>query len=369
MNAPALALRDAGGELTRGRLTLTQAAQAFLRWASAHGYAKNTLVSYGFGLSEFLRYAAGVKLTTPSEVTILALDGYFVWLQVNGASARTASHRRSVLVALWTWLEHEGFADRNIAAKTFRIKFTTRAPVYLEGHQIDGFLGTLAALTDPLGRRDHAIAATLFYTGLRVGELAALTRANVDLVASRVKVLHGKGDKDRTVVLPPRLAPILRAYLADTRPALLARPMGSVYFYQRRGCWRIKFTQDGRTRTRDFATEAEARQALARLSPPQPSTPMLFVVKRRGGGVATRAGLGLLERAIYKIIRDRARSVLDVKLSPHKLRHTCASYLLAGGAQLETIQRHLGHADVKTTMIYLHVPQRRQADEIGRVFA
>ena len=78
----------------------------------------------------------------------------------------------------------------------------------------------------------------------------------------------------------------------------------------------------------------------------------------------------MLERAIYKIIRDQAREILGGKLWPHTLRYTCASYLLdGGGAQLETIQRHLGHADVSTTMIYLHVPQQRQADEIGRVFA
>jgi hypothetical protein len=108
MNAPALALQDVGGDLTRPTLTLTQAARSFLRWLEAHGYAKNTLLSYGFGLSEFLRYAAGVPLTGPSEVTILALDGYFVWLQVNGASARTAAHRRTVLIELWRWLEHEG---------------------------------------------------------------------------------------------------------------------------------------------------------------------------------------------------------------------------------------------------------------------
>jgi Phage integrase family len=67
-------------------------------------------------------------------------------------------------------------------------------------------------------------------------------------------------------------------------------------------------------------------------------------------------------------IRDRHRDMLGVKLSPHKLRHNCASYLLLNGAQLETIQRHLGHQDVKTTMIYLHVPQKRQDDEISQAF-
>ena len=61
--------------------------------------------------------------------------------------------------------------------------------------------------------------------------------------------------------------------------------------------------------------------------------------------------------------------MLGVRLSPHKLRHTCATYLLMAGAQLETIQRHLGHQDVKTTKDYLHVPQKRQDDEISQAFA
>ena len=68
------------------------------------------------------------------------------------------------------------------------------------------------------------------------------------------------------------------------------------------------------------------------------------------------------------VIRDRARDMLGVRLSPHKPRHTCASYLLMHEAQFETIQRHPGHQDVKTTMIYLHAPQKRE-EEIGRAFA
>jgi site-specific recombinase XerD len=87
------------------------------------------------------------------------------------------------------------------------------------------------------------------------------------------------------------------------------------------------------------------------------------------GTVAAGAGAALLTRSIFQTIADRTQTLLGVRLSAHKLRHTCASYLLMAGAQLETIQRHLGHQDVQTTMIYLHVPQRRQEEEIGRVFA
>jgi site-specific recombinase XerD len=240
-----------------------------------------------------------------------------------------------VLIGLWAWLEHEGFADRNVAAKTFRIKYTKRLPEYLEAHQIDAFLAGLAALTDPVGRRDYAIVATLFYAGLRVGELAALRVSNVDTIARRIKVLHGKGDKDRTIVLPPRLAPILETYRMEVRPRLLAAEVAP---------WLFLISAHG-TRGRKGGRNR------------RPTTPVRGATER------------LLERSIFWIIRRRAREILGVKLSPHKLRHTCASYLLDNDVSLETIQRHLGHTDLKTTMIYLHVPQKRQDDEIGGAFA
>jgi site-specific recombinase XerD len=267
-----------GGALTEGSLTLTLAARSYLRWMEAHGYAQNTLRSYGFALSEFLRYASGVKLVKPSDVTILALDGYYAWLQAHGASARTASHRRTVLIGLWAWLEHEGFADRNVAAKTFRIKYTKRLPAYLEPHEIDAFLTGMSKLTDLSSRRDYAVVACLFYGGLRVGELVALRVSSVDLVARRIKVLHGKGDRDRTIVLPPRLAPILNAYLTETRPALVGRLMGRVH-KTRSGQWRMRFTQDGRKidRATGATTEAEARRILAQHAPQPTDAGFLFV--------------------------------------------------------------------------------------------
>jgi site-specific recombinase XerD len=269
-------------------------------------------------------------------VTILALDGYLLHLRNTGRSPRTAAHHRSVLVALWAWLEHESLADKNIAAKTYPVKYTRRAPRYLEAHAIDDFLAKLAALTDLAGRRDYAMVATLFYGGLRVGELAALRLEHVDLTARRIRVLHGKGDRDRTIVLPPRLAPILEAYLRDVRPQLVGRPVNI--------------------------------GGGAPTNVPDPG--YVFVnANRRNAHRLHRAGQALLTRSIFQVIADRTQAMLGVRLSPHKLRHTCASYLLMKDVQLETIQRHLGHQDVKTTMLYLHVPRKWQEEEIGRAFA
>jgi integrase/recombinase XerD len=351
----------------RGRRTLAELAQAFLRWLEAHHRPQTTIESYGDGLGAFLTYATGVGMEYADQVTVLALDGYYVWLRSRGKSASTMAHRRSVLIAFWKWLEHEGFAERNVPAKTYPIKTPKRLPVYLEPHQIDTFLGKLAALTDLGGQRDHAVVATFFYAGFRVSELATLRLADVDMIGARIRVNQGKGGRDRIVTVPPRLRPILQRYIDDVRPALVGRGMGCVRRDGRR--WRVSYVKDGEKHERGAATREEG-QAIVEREASQPVDGGWFFVNasRRSGHRLNSRGQSLIARSWYQVIHRRARQLLGVKLSPHKLRHTCATYLLYHGAQLETIQRLLGHADVRTTMIYLHTPQKRQEEEIAKIF-
>jgi len=354
----------------RGRRTLTELAQGFLRWLDAHHRPQTTIASYGDGLGAFLTFATAVGMVYPDQVTVLSLDGYYVWLRSRGKAANTMAHRRSVLIAFWKWLEHEGFAERNVPAKTYPIKTPKRLPIYLEPHQIDAFLAKLGALTNLAGQRDHAVVATFFYSGVRVSELASLRVADVDLVGARIRVSLGKGSKDRILYVPPRLQPILAAYLAETRPQLVGRRMGRVVAPSRtRTKWSIDYWQDGRRHFQSARSEAEAHRLLEQLVPQPPDVGRLFVNAHPNSAHRRNPrGQSLLSRSWYYTIRNRARTLLGVKLSPHKLRHTCATYLLYHGAQLETIARLLGHSDVKTTMIYLHTPQKRQEEEIGRIF-
>src|SRR5207249_9058537 len=125
------------------------------------------------------------------------------------------------------------------------------------------------------GQRDHAVVATFFYSGVRVSELASLRVADVDLVALRIRVNQGKGGKDRILYVPPRLQPILAAYLAETRPQLVGRRMGRVVAPSRsrkRPSWSIKYYQDGHERYRSAPSEAEAQRLLEQLAP-QPTDP------------------------------------------------------------------------------------------------
>ena len=354
----------------RGRRTLTELAEGFLRWLDAHHRPQTTIASYGNALSAFLTFATAVGMVYPDQVTVLSLDGYYVWLRSRGKAASTMAHRRSVLVAFWQWLEHEGFAERNVPAKTYPIKKPKRLPIYLEPHQIDTFLAKLGALTNLAGQRDHAVVATFFYTGIRVSGLASLRVADVDLVAGRIRVNQSKGGKDYIAYLPPRLRPILAAYLAQTRPQLVGRRMGRVRAPSgHHKKWQIDYWQDGRKHFHSAASEAEAHRLLEQLAPQAMDPGFLFVNAHPNNAHRHNPrGQSLLSRSWYWVIRNRARTLLGVKLSPHKLRHTCATYLLYHGAQLETIASLLGHSDVKTTMIYLHTPQKRQEEEIGRIF-
>src|SRR5207302_1016710 len=128
------------------------------------------------------------------------------------------------------------------------------------------------------------------YGGLRVSELATLRITDVDLVAGRIRINLGKGGKDRIVYVPPRLQPILAHYLANVRPRLVGR--------------------------------------LVRGEVP-PDAGWFFVnAHPHSSHRRNHHGQSLIPRSWYWVIRNRARTLLGVKLSPHKLRHTCATYLL-----------------------------------------
>jgi integrase/recombinase XerD len=370
--ADALASLASTVPVARGERTLRELATGFLRWLSdARRLPETTVHSYGDGLGAFLTYAAGLGVEYPAQCSVLTFDAFYIWLRGRGLAAATMAHRRSVMISFWTWLDHEGFVDRNIPRKTYPITVPKRLPVYLEPHQIDDFLAKLATLNDLTGRRDYAVVATFFYLGVRVAELSNLRVTDVDLIANRVRVNLGKGGKDRIVYLPPRLRPILAAYLSETRPQLVNRPMGRIRAPgQKHPRWSIEYCQDGRARYRSAPSEAEAQRLLEELAPQPTDGGWLFVnAAPRSGHRLRRNGQPMLTRSWFWTIRKRTQQFFGFRLSPHKLRHTCATYLLYHGAQPETIQRLLGHADVRTTMgIYAHTPQKRQEEEIGRIF-
>jgi integrase/recombinase XerD len=167
-------------------------------------------------------------------------------------------------------------------------------------------------MTTPLGFRDRTMLEVLYSTGLRGGELCRLTLYDVDLPARTLRVLQGKGRKDRVVPIGKVAAGYLGEYIKSVRPILLAPSQAAT---------------DKRT----------------------PATPLVFVSAR--GLKLWTADLG----RIVKLYRDQAH--LPDNITTHSLRHTCATEMLKGGASIRHVQELLGHADIATTQIYTHVVQ------------
>jgi integrase/recombinase XerD len=180
---------------------------------------------------------------------------------------------------------------------------TARLPRALEGGEVTALLAQ-PDVARARGLRDRALLELLYACGLRVSEALALRGSQVNLAAGFVTVL-GKGGKERVVPLGRPARAALEAYLTGERPRLLR----------------------GRT------------------------SPFVFLGP---------SGKPLTRQAIWKLVRQRARAAgLGRRVSPHMLRHTFATHLLGGGADLRILQTLLGHADIGTTQVYTHVTATR----------
>jgi len=169
----------------------------------------------------------------------------------------------------------------------------------------------------PMGVRDYALVATALLTGLRCAELANLQLGHLDLEAGVLRVVNGKGRKDRELPVVPRLEVILRRYLA-VRATLVQVP--TPYVFLRAKSWRMT---------------------------------------RRGG-------LPFGPKAIFHRVRIRVREILNRPgIHPHVLRHSFASRLRENGADLQDIQEALGHAQITTTTMYAHLSTRRHREKLA----
>jgi integrase/recombinase XerD len=197
----------------------------------------------------------------------------------------------------------EGFIKEDPAQSIESPKFRQSLPSFLSVEEIDRLLAQ-PDLSTPLGLRDKALIELLYSSGLRVSELLGLRMGDIHMEVGCLRCI-GKGDKERQVPVGRVALAAVQAYLRDARPALLGNKV----------------------------------------------SPCLFVNRR--GGQMSRVGFWQRLAAYGRMAGLRA------KLSPHKLRHSFATHLLEGGADLRSVQMMLGHSDISTTQIYTHVVQDR----------
>jgi site-specific recombinase XerD len=358
--------------LARQGRTLRELVPGFLQWfALVRRRSPNTCAGYGHDLQSFLRFCEQAELLTPEAVTFRHVEFYLGWLQTaRGLKATSANRHLHCLRTFWQYLVREGIATANPAVETFMLPTQKTLPGYLTVPEQERVLATLAEDGSPLGRRDYALVATALLTGLRCAELAALQVAHVDLEAGRLRVVRGKGGKDRELPIIPRLAAILGGYLEQTRPALLGRPLGYLHRGTGLRTWAVREYVNGRTVYHNLGTasrsEAERRQA--ELIPLPASPPFLFVNAHSTGGFRVRrAGLALGTKTIFALVRRAVAPIIGRPVAPHMLRHSFASRLRENGADLQLIQEALGHANINTTTMYAHLTTTRQRQELARL--
>jgi len=273
------------------------------------GLSRATLEAYGRDTRELLCELADQGVASPAHITPRQLADHIASLKRDRdmAPASVSRHLATVRV-LFRWLAARDLIDENPADYLDPPTRWKSLPGVLSPKQVKDLLGApQPSDADTLGlwRRDCAMLELMYASGLRASEVGTLALEDV-LGSLGVLRVTGKGDKQRLVPMGIPARDSLDTYLAETRPKLM-RP-------------------DGRDKGRIFLS---------------------------------RTGRPLERVAVWQIVRKHAAAAGLRKVHPHVLRHSFATHLLAGGADLRVVQELLGHADIATTQIYTHVDKAR----------
>ena len=263
----------------------------------------NTLRAYAGDLTELAVWAAGAGISDPATLRYRQLRGYAAALGGRGLKRSTVGRKLAAARGLFDHLTRTGVADQNPAELLPNPRSESRLPRVLDRDEIRDLLDRSPAAT-PLESRDRAMLELAYSSGLRCAELVALDVASIDFESETVRV-RGKGGKERVVPLGEPAQRAIGEYLKRSRPTLVA---------------------DGSERA--LLVSKSGR----RLSPSDITRRLALAVRR-----TSIAG----------------------RVSPHALRHSFATHMLEGGADLRSIQELLGHSSISTTQIYTRVEPSR----------
>jgi integrase/recombinase XerC len=284
--------------------------QDFLQYLQLNRNAsRHTVAAYESDLSQFLKFVARTKEThidklEPADIEVTVIRGFLADLHRQRISASSSARKLSALRTFIRYLRREELVDNNPSALVSAPKQGVTIPSHLTVDEMNRLL-EMPDPSTPLGRRDRAILELFYASGLRLSELVALDVESIDVSRRMVRAL-GKGRKERLVPFNTATADALRAWLKDRGSALMAAPAG-------------------------------ARGAKAPL-----------FLNYRGERLSARS----VDRLVRRYV---AACGAKFSISPHALRHSFATHLLARGADLRAIQELLGHARLSTTQRYTHV--------------
>ena len=281
---------------------LARDAEEYLSWLAVEkGRSRNTLIAYRRDLAAWEHWAVDAGLD-PLRTTPESLERYLAELRGSGRTAASVARATSALRGLFGFLTAEGLAEHDPATDLRAPRLPVRLPKALEERQVLELLESVSG-SDPLDRRDRALLEVLYGTGARISEVVGLGLSDLHGDGDLVRVL-GKGDKERLVPVGGPARAALDRWLGPGGRPLVTR---------------------GRTARRH---DSEA----------------VFVNGR---------GSRLSRQGAWTIVRRHAeRAGIGEVTSPHVLRHSCASHMLAHGADIRVVQELLGHVSIATTQIY-----------------
>ncbi len=263
------------------------------------GLSRKTIEAYGSDLFRYRQYLRKTQRHLLSETDAAVIIGYLIHLHEAGLGSRSRSRHLVTLRGFYRFLAREGILENDPTRTVEMPKSHLRLPDILSLEEVVRLLDAPEATTFK-GMRDSAMIELLYAAGLRVSELVGLKIADVNLEAAFVRVL-GKGAKERVVPIGTHAREKVQLWLQVGRPALLKKAV----------------------------------------------RPYLFV---------GRAATPMTRQGFWKLLKRYAKKADITKdITPHSLRHSFASHLLEGGADLRAVQVMLGHVDISTTQIYTHV--------------
>ena len=277
---------------------------SFLHYLTVEkGLSRNTIEAYHRDLTRFLLYLKGKGIEDPAKVEKLDIQAFLLALKRDRLSARTIARNLVALRTFFRYLIEEALLKKNPVEELESPRLARKLPEILSPAEVERLLQQPESQT-LLGGRDRAMLEVLYAGGMRVSELVKLTLNQVNLEGGYI-LLYGKGSKERVVPIGQEALKWVIRYLGTIRPSLLKGK----------------------------------------------ESPYLFV---------NRSGKPLSRQRFWQTLQVYGRRAgIGKKITPHLLRHSFASHLLEGGADLRSVQVMLGHSDISTTQIYTHVTGER----------
>ncbi len=265
-----------------------------------------TLRNYRREIGEFIDFLQRKQMTTWERVDKDVVRDYLAWLNEQNYAKASVARRVSELRSFCRYLIREKVLGTNPFDAVSAPKLPKRLPRFLSTDEVKNLLSA-PDTSDPQGLRDRAMLELLYAAGMRVSELVSLNLADVDNTRQQIKVL-GKGNKERYVLIGKPALRAVMTYIRDGRPKLIGKKTSNAIFLNR------------------FGTRLTVRSVQMTL-----------------GKYAMKAGI-------------------KGEVTPHVLRHTFATHLLDGGADLRSVPELLGHESLSTTQIYTHVTQTKSRE-------